>query len=284
MLKIILIALLTISIVTVTACGSGAHKHPCHYFTFGHDFDAEGVSTYGQFSNLYMLSVPSYEYFFTPEFNALMDRVKPLKVFLYLEKALFRNAQLLPEYATNLYKLKSVLAPHMDQIAFLYLIGEPMVIGISNADLKLASDAVRLQFPDSKIALIEGGYPQYLNVIEVPSSVDAFGFDYYGVLNPDNDTEYQLQWTVMKSKLKEHQKIIVVSQAFHCPNSNLTEQEVIEMAKAYQRLFQSDNRSEVFIAFPWIAASDMTGCSTASVMPEVVNAYKDIGEEIIKSN
>jgi hypothetical protein len=286
MYKIIEIIISCLALVMFLSCCYTPPKgSSLAYFSFyvsgpnGHDEIGVGTDIYGQFSNLYLLWPKQYDDFLNGKVINLMNTVYPLKIFLYIESAVYSGNQLLPDYNQKLAQLQSVLAPYMDRIAFLYLYDEAMVSGMSNADLATGANAVKQYFPNTKLVLTESGLPQYLNIIQVPQTVDVFGvgYGYSNIINPVTDPDYQAVWANMKSKLSAGQQIVVIAESQICPNSGLTESDVVKMAQNYYNLALSDNRTVMLLGFSWNDFPDQLTCTGASDLPGVIAKYKSIG-------
>ena len=101
----------------------------------------------------------------------------------------------------------------------------------------------------------ESGFPQYLNALNVPASVDVVGIDMYGVLDPTTDTGYQAAWKTLLSKISASQQVFVIAQAFWAPSpyETITAAQMPTVAMNYWKLALSDPHVIGIMAFEWNA-------------------------------
>ena len=274
-------------LIFISSCGGGQgvtnHLKYFSMFTRNHD---SGLDDFAPYSNLYRIGpIINYDDFFSAQFQESVARAKNhnLKLIIMVEKALFIQSDagliLHPDYVNRIQAIKPILEP-LD-IAYLYLIGEPMVMRLSNADLNTASDYIKQEFPDIPIMFVESGLPQYLDNLIIPDSVKAFGIDIYDVRNPNTDTGYKAAWHTLKSKLNCNQKIFIVSQAFICPYHAFTESDMPEVINNYYHLAKLNHDVIGIIAFTWdVTGTDIADCKGAIDLPETQAVYKKIGHEI----
>lgn len=178
---------------------------------------------------------------------------------------------------------QSVLNP--DYIGAFYIGEEPTWNGISFTEMEAVAQLLETDFPSIPIMIIEA-YPA-LDDLQVPQSVDWIGFDRYFIKNPLTNTEFQQDWTLLKSKLSnQDQRIMVIMDSHyidwaHGDFGNIDVEEMDEVANSYYELAQRDERVIGILGYFWPNGFDVPEALGAHGMPaHVKRTYERIGKEI----
>lgn len=234
--------------------------------------------------------------------DALMERVHyfqdlELKAILHLNELFFElvdnnspsgsNYDLRANFQERWTEFKGVnqsILNH-DFIGAFYIGEEPTWNGISFDEMDAVSQLLQMDFPNIPTMMIEA-YPA-LDDLQVPQSVDWVGFDRYFIKNPNTDTEFQQDWTLLKSKLSnQDQRIMVIMDSHyidwvHGDFGNIDVEEMDEVAKNYYELAQRDDKVIGILGYFWPSGFDVPESLGARGMPaDVKRTYERIGKEI----
>ena len=173
---------------------------------------------------------------------------------------------------------------NQDLIQAIYVGEEPTWNGISFAELKKVADYVKLTIPDITVMVIEA-YPT-LNEFRIPESVDWVGFDHYFIKDPKNDATFKAELQVLKSKLSEEQKLILVMDTHyidfaHGDFGGIMLNEMGTVATSYYELAKAEPKTIAILGYFWPSGFDQANSIGARHMPEEVKKeYVKIGKQI----
>ncbi|WP_420573554.1 hypothetical protein [Kordia sp.] len=166
-----------------------------------------------------------------------------------------------------------------------YLGEEPTWNGISFEELKLASDYIKSTIPEIPILLVEAA--PVISDLQVPASVDWIGFDHYFVKDPKNDTTYNNELLLLKSKFSTaNQKLVIVMDTHHIPFAhldfgNIELNEMDAVAESYYELALSEPKTIAILGYFWPSGFDAAEANGARNFPNhVKNKYVAIGKTI----
>jgi len=173
---------------------------------------------------------------------------------------------------------------NQDLIQAIYVGEEPTWNGISFAELKKVADYVKLTIPDITVMVIEA-YPT-LNEFRIPESVDWVGFDHYFIKDPKNDATFKAELQVLKSKLSEEQKLILVMDTHyidfaHGDFGGIMLNEMGTETTSYYELAKAEPKTIAILGYFWPSGFDQANSIGARHMPEEVKKeYVKIGKQI----
>lgn len=223
--------------------------------------------------------------------------VLDMKVVLHLNELFFElvdanspsgaNYDLRADYQQRWDAFKSLnqLDTNKDKISSFYIGEEPTWNGITYEELKAVTDYVKAQFPEIPIMIIEA-YPAIAD-LQIPQTVDWVGFDHYFIKNPNIDSSFQQEWSLIKSKRSTpDQKLVVVMDTHyinwaHGDASGIALDEMKDVATNYYNLAKSDTSVVTMIGYFWPNGFDIENSIGARGMPQAVQEeYRRIGHEI----
>ncbi len=173
---------------------------------------------------------------------------------------------------------------HQDKIQALYIGEEPTWNGISFTELKKVSDYVKTTIPNITVMVVEA-YPA-LNDLQIPESVDWVGFDHYFIKDPKNNAVFMSELNVLKSKLSEEQKLILILDSHyidfaHGDLGGISLNEMAAVANSYYELAKSEPKTIALLGYFWPSGFDAPNSIGARHMPDPAKkAYIRIGKEI----
>lgn len=176
------------------------------------------------------------------------------------------------------------LKEHKNKIQVFYLGEEPTWNDITFNELKLASDYIKSTISDIPILLIEAS--KVVNALQIPTSIDWVGFDHYFIKDPKNNTEFLSELSIVKSKLSNNQKLVLVMDTHYIPEihkdiSNISKEEMKDIAISYYELAKSEPKVIAIIGYVWPGGFDTPTALGARQLPQSVkNEYQRIGKEI----
>jgi len=177
------------------------------------------------------------------------------------------------------------LASNQSKIVAFYLGEEPTWNSISFTELKAASDYIKSTLPNIPILLIEAS--PILNELQIPNSIDWIGFDHYFIKDPQNNSEFLNELSILKSKLvTETQKLVLVFDAHYIPEihndiSGISQNEMKNIAISYYNLAKSEQKVIALLGYTWPGGFDTNTALGARQLPELVkDEYSRIGKEI----
>lgn len=166
----------------------------------------------------------------------------------------------------------------------LYLGEEPTWNSISFADLKAASDYLEVTCPDVPIMVIEA-YP-VLDDLELPTSVDWYGFDHYFIPHPETSTVFATDLATIRSKKSaSHQQIMLVMDAHYIPwahgNFGIQEADMTGIAQEYHNLALENNDVVGILGYHWPSGFEYTDAKGARELSQTTrDKYIEIGKSI----
>lgn len=173
---------------------------------------------------------------------------------------------------------------NQDLVQALYVGEEPTWNGITFTELKKVSDYVKLTIPGITVMVVEA-YPA-LDDLQIPASVDWVGFDHYFIKDPKNDAAFTSELNVLKSKLSEEQKLILIMDTHyidfaHEDLGGIALNEMATVATSYYELAKSEPKTIAIIGYFWPSGFDYPDAIGARHMPnEIKQEYSRIGKEI----
>lgn len=140
-----------------------------------------------------------------------------LRVFLSVNDILFRNnpdgtATLYPDYSARFsaFATASLLGLRISGVYSIYLVDAPTQRGVPFADLKKAADLVKSAFPSVLVSFAESHTA--LAGLQVPTTVDLFGFAVYGIGNPNFSAAFSGYYaSVLSKRSAPQQRILLIS-------------------------------------------------------------------------
>jgi hypothetical protein len=262
--------------------------------------DSEIKSNYGSevkdFSNLADILVFDKNQDIVPNLELLHDF--EMLAYLHLNELFFEIKEIGGEKSGVVYQLRedyedrwsefiNVNDLHLNQkyIKAFYIGEEPFWNGISFEELQEVADLIKSKFPKVKLMLIEA-YPA-LNELEIPNSVDWVGFDHYFIKDPSTDVTYQNEFNLLKSKMADHQEIIIVLDSHFLPLfhrlGGITKNNLDEVARNYYSLANSDEKIVGMIGYHWPSGFEFENATGARGLPDhVKNEYSKIGKAITR--
>jgi hypothetical protein len=181
------------------------------------------------------------------------------------------------------FKLVNNLQQNQTFIKAFYMGEEPFWNGITREDLEKATNYVKADFPNVKIMLIEASVA--LDELQIPESVDWVGFDHYFIKDPFTNPKYQEELSLLKTKMSEHQEIIVVLDSHFLPLfhriKGIRKNNLDEVARNYYDVANSDEKIVGIIGYYWPSGFEFENATGARGLPEhVINEYKRIGKAV----
>ncbi len=173
--------------------------------------------------------------------------------------------------------------PNQSSVVALYLGEEPFWNGIGFEELEAASDYIKSSGINASVVLVEA----YLAIqnLEIPSAIDWVGFDHYFIQSPDSDQTYQSELSLLKQKMKDHQKLIIVMDSHfikevHQDLANINIEDMKAVANAYYTMAKRE-KAIALLGYFWPNGFDAQNAVGARGMPsKVLDNYKRIGKEI----
>ena len=177
----------------------------------------------------------------------------------------------------------TVLTP--EYIAAFYVGEEPTWNGISFFELNEVTNLLKRDFPEIPIMIIEA-YPA-LRDLQIPEKADWIGFDRYFIKDPNINTEFQEDLSILKSRRSNSsQRIFLIMDSHyidwaHGGFGGIDLLEMGEVANNYHRLAQNDDNIIGLIGYFWPNGFDTPGSIGARGMPSTVkDVFRKIGKEI----
>lgn len=184
----------------------------------------------------------------------------------------------------DIFLATNSLYSNQNLLQAIYVGEEPTWNGITFTELKKVSDYVKLTIPGTTVMIIEA-YPA-LNDLQIPESVDWVGFDHYFIKDPQNDSSFISELSVLKSKLSEEQKIVLVMDTHyidfaHGDLGGIALNEMGTVANSYYELAKAEPKTIAILGYYWPSGFDQTNAVGARHMPDAVKQeYTRIGKEI----
>ncbi len=173
----------------------------------------------------------------------------------------------------------------LEKIAAFYIADEPAWNDMAMADLATVAAHVKDAYPTIPIMVIEA-YTA-IQSLEITDDIDWIGFDKYGVLQPNTDTEYLQHISELKAlRTNPSQNLVIImeSQWIELYEDAGYEQSVlIPMAQSYFQL--SKREADVVALISYLLPGHFDSDDQKGFLelePEVREAIRNIGTEIIK--
>jgi len=166
-----------------------------------------------------------------------------------------------------------------------YIGEEPTWNSISFLELKSATDYVKSTISSIPILLIEA-YP-IINSLQVPVTVDWVGFDHYFIKDPNNNSVFRNELSVIKSKRSAlSQKIVIVLDAHYISSvhgdiGGIIETDMASIATSYYNLSKSEPDVVALLGYFWPGGFDHPLAKGARGLPQnAKDEYTRIGKLI----
>ncbi|WP_139134366.1 hypothetical protein [Crocinitomix algicola] len=231
----------------------------------------------------------------------IIDRVKDfddnqVKAVLHLNEIFFEQTSIGGNKSGVIYGLRSDYKSRWDEfisvnsinsmtnkIACLYIGEEPAWNSISESEFQEATDYAKSTAPNIPILNVEA----YASIDEIycPNSVDWVGFDHYFIQNPSFDPTFQNEYAIMKSKMKNHQNILLVMDTHWMKNFHgsvgIAKNDMDCIARDYYNMANNDTSVVGILGYFWPSGFDFKNSVGARHMPKhVLEEYKLIGKTI----
>ncbi len=192
---------------------------------------------------------------------------------------------LLPDYKTRwtTFIQTNQLSQHTSQVGAFYVADEPGWNGISAEELQIAADTIKASFPTVVTTFVEA--PGALSNLKVPTSIDVIGFDHYAIPDPETNSTFQSELTLLKSKRsRASQKIMLVMDAQWFPfygAAGYPETYMATVATSYYNMAKSDPDVLGMMAYAWPGGLDDPAQKGTRDLPQsVIDEHMRIGKLI----
>ncbi|MFT5820510.1 MAG: hypothetical protein ACI8ZM_001753 [Crocinitomix sp.] len=164
-----------------------------------------------------------------------------------------------------------------------YIGEEPSWNSIPEEEFKAACDYAKLTVPEIPILSIEAFYD--IDNIYTPNSVDWVGFDHYFIQEPSSDSDFLNEYNTMKSKIKSHQKIILIMDAHWIKilhgSAGISKKDMDFVARDYYNLANSDTTIIGILGYFWPSGFDSDKAIGTRHLPNnVLDEHMRIGKTI----
>jgi hypothetical protein len=181
------------------------------------------------------------------------------------------SCELHPEYAARWARLAEAVRSRINRVGAFYLLDEPQWRGATPAELHTAATTIKATYPDIPVMMVEAG-PQVSSSLQVPSSVDWVGFDWY--CRPFSDVQRTL--ATLSSRTSASQSLFLVPesaplQACGGAPGHATDAEIAPLQYEYLQLAVSNPRVIGLLAFGF-----WTSGYGSAQLPLTVSAHRDI--------
>lgn len=171
-----------------------------------------------------------------------------------------------------------------DKIVAFTVADEPAWNLTEMEELHTAATTVKLKFPDVNILVVEG--PLSIDQLILSDDIDWVGFDRYGTIDPNNDTEYLQAMELLKSKrTSEDQKIVVIMESqwlTYYEEAGFSQSVLRPMAASYYEYAQRDEDVVALISYLLPSGFDVEDQKGFfDLQPEIQQAFREIGSKIV---
>jgi hypothetical protein len=185
------------------------------------------------------------------------------------------SCELYPNYQARWARLADAVRSRIGKVGAFYLMDEPQYRGATPAELHTAATTIKATFPGTPVMMVEAG-PQVTASLQVPSSVDWVGFDWY--CRPFSDVTRTL--ATLSSRTQPHQSLFLVPEAAPlqaCGGAagHSTDAEIASLQFDYFHLAQSNPRVIGLLAFGFWTSGYGSG-----QLPKTVAAHEQIYRQI----
>ena len=180
-----------------------------------------------------------------------------------------------PDYAARWGRLADAVRSRIDKVAAFYLMDEPQWRGATPAELHTAATTIKATFPGMPVMMVEAG-PQVTPSLQIPTSVDWVGFDWY--CQPFADVEKTL--ATLTTRVHPHQSLFLVPEAAPleaCGGAagHATDAEIAALQYQYLQLAEANPRVIGLLAFGF-----WTSGYGSAQLPQTVAAHEYIYSRI----
>lgn len=185
------------------------------------------------------------------------------------------SCELYPDYAARWGRLAEAVRSRIGKVGAFYLLDEPQWRGATPAELHTAATTIKATYPNIPVMMVEAG-PQISSSLQVPSSVDWVGFDWY--CRPFSDVRRTL--ATLSSRTRPTQSLFLLPEAAPlqaCGGAagHATDAEIAPLQDEYLQLAASNPRVIGLLAFGF-----WTSGFGSTQLPRTVAAHEDIFRRI----
>lgn len=221
---------------------------------------------------------------------------KGVKAMLHLSELFFEQKSTGGNKSGYIYGLRSDYQERWDtfmavnnlsvnhpMVSCFYIGEEPSWNGIPENEFELACNYAKSTVPEVPIFSVEA----YLDMenMHAPNSVDWIGFDHYFLKHPSEDSDFINEFNIMKSKMKNHQKIFLVMDAHWIKilhgSSGISKGDMDFIARDYYNMANADTTIIGIIGYFWPSGFDVKkSVGTRHLPNNVLDEHKRIGKSI----
>lgn len=170
-----------------------------------------------------------------------------------------------------------------EKIGAFYIGEEPHWNSISEGDFELACNYVKQSIPKVPILMVEAF--SVVKEMYVPTSVDWVGFDHYFLDKPSENDKFLDEFNTMKSKLNNHQRILLVMDAHWIKiahgSSGISKGDLDVIARDYYNFANSDTTIVGILAYYWPNGFEFKKALGVRGLPSnVLKEHQQIGKTI----
>jgi hypothetical protein len=185
------------------------------------------------------------------------------------------SCELHPDYAARWGRLAAAVQSRIGKVAAFYLMDEPQWRGATPAELHTAATTIKATYPGIPVMMVEAG-PQVSGSLQVPSSIDWVGFDWY--CRPFSDVRRTL--ATLSARTTATQSLFLVPEAAPlqaCGGApgHATDAEIAPLQYEYLQLAVENPRVIGLLAFGF-----WTSGHGSAQLPLTVAAHEDIYSRI----
>ena len=252
------------------------------------------ISEVDSFSNIAELCVENYTDTVIARVNLMNNScVLPIlatsHIFYYLKDAngpSGANYDLYSDYKARwtAFKANNASVLTAAKIGMFYIVDEPTWNGVTYPELDTVCALMKSDFPNIPITFIEA-YTE-VDSLKVPTTIDWFGFDRYGIADVSTDSTYLSELSITKSKRSTaKQKILLVADDQFMPGypgQGWQPDTIGYVFQNYYNLAASDTNIIGIAAVTWPGLAP-GWLGTRSLPKKVINKNVQIGKMIKKN-
>ncbi|HEY7122224.1 MAG TPA: hypothetical protein VH329_06660 [Solirubrobacterales bacterium] len=185
------------------------------------------------------------------------------------------TCELYPNYQARWARLADAVRSRIGKVGAFYLMDEPQYRGATPAELHTAATTIKATYPSIPVMMVEAG-PQVSSSLQVPTSVDWVGFDWY--CQPFTDVNRTLH--TLTGRIHPNQSLFLLPEAAPlqaCGGSagHATDAQIAPLQFNYLHLAQSNPRVIGLLAFGF-----WTSGYGSAQLPQTVAAHEQIYRQI----
>lgn len=168
-------------------------------------------------------------------------------------------------------------------ISCFYIGEEPAWNSIAEEEFKVVCSFLKERFPSIPLMSIEA-YAA-MDELYVPRELDWVGFDHYFLKMPSENSTFQKELDILKSKMQAHQKIMLIMDShwidyFH-GSAGIAMQDMDVIARDYYQMANTDTTVIGVLGYHWPSGFDLKRTIGARDLPmHVKEEYVNIGKHI----